>query len=157
MTAGTQEGRLARTQDLRLNADAGGRRDGEVLRRYAETRDETAFVELVRRNGPLVLRACRNALRDPTAADDAFQVTFLLLARNAAKLTNSPSLAGWLHTVAVRSARKIRRAEERRRKRERSDRAPPAGGPPCCTPVTSKVLLTSTWTSVPSDLMTWTT
>jgi RNA polymerase sigma factor (sigma-70 family) len=96
--------------------------DGELLRRYAETRDEAAFAELVRRNGSLVLRACRNVLRDPAAADDAFQVTFLLLARNATRLVGSPSVAGWLHTVAVRSAGKIRRTENRRRRRERSDR-----------------------------------
>jgi len=95
--------------------------DGELLRRYAEERDEAAFAELVRRSGPLVLRACRNALRDPATADDAFQIVFLLLARNAAKLTRSPSVAGWLHTVAVRSAAKIRRAEVRRHRRERSD------------------------------------
>src|SRR5688572_20505494 len=78
--------------------------DGELLRRYTETRDEIAFAELVRRNGSLVLRACRNVLRDPAAADDAFQVTFLLLVRNATRLVGSPSVAGWLHTVAVRSA-----------------------------------------------------
>ncbi|MBP3957152.1 sigma-70 family RNA polymerase sigma factor [Gemmata sp. G18] len=100
--------------------------DGKLLRRYAETGDESAFAELVRRNGPLVLRACRNVLRDPAHADDAFQVTFLLLARNAARLVESPSVAGWLHTVAVRSAGKIRRAEDRRRRRERPPRAPSA-------------------------------
>src|SRR5262245_23848972 len=99
---------------LRSLPAAGQLTDGELLRRFAETGDEAAFAELVRRNGPIVLRACRNVLRDPTDADDAFQVTFLLLARNAAKLTNSPSLAGWLHTVAVRSAAKMRRAENRR-------------------------------------------
>lgn len=103
--------------------------DGELLRRYAETRDESAFAELVRRNGPIVLRACRNVLRDPTAADDAFQVTFLLLARHAAKFAGAASVAGWLHTVAVRSAAKIRRAEDRRRKHEQSDRAPIASSP----------------------------
>jgi RNA polymerase sigma factor (sigma-70 family) len=92
--------------------------DGEFLRLYAETGDEAAFAELVRRNGPLVLRVCRNVLRDHADADDAFQVTFLLLARHARRLVASPSVAGWLHTVAVRSAGKIRRAELRRRKRE---------------------------------------
>lgn len=102
--------------------------DGELLRRYAEAGDQDAFAELVRRNGPLVLRACRNALRDPAAADDAFQTTFVLLARHAARLAGSRSLAGWLHTVAVRSAGKIRRAEERRRRRERAAEARPEAG-----------------------------
>jgi RNA polymerase sigma factor (sigma-70 family) len=92
--------------------------DGECLRRYTAARDEAAFAELVRRNGPLVLRACRSVLRDPAAAEDAFQATFLALARNARRLTNSPCVAGWLYRVAVRSAGAIRRAEVRRRRRE---------------------------------------
>ncbi|HKB04750.1 MAG TPA: sigma-70 family RNA polymerase sigma factor [Gemmataceae bacterium] len=92
--------------------------DGECLERYAHARDESAFAELVRRNGPLVLRACRSVLRDPAAAEDAFQTTFLTLARNANRLIGSASVAGWLYRVAVRSAGAIRRAETRRRRRE---------------------------------------
>jgi RNA polymerase sigma factor (sigma-70 family) len=118
---------------LRTLAHAEGHTDGACLRRYAETGDEAAFAELVRRNGPLVLRACRNVLRDAAAADDAFQVTFLLLARHAARLTGNPSVAGWLHTVAVRSAGKIRRAEVRRRKRERTAPEPVAQSPDALT------------------------
>ena len=36
--------------------------DGECLRRYVRDRDEAAFAEVVRRNGPLVLRACRSGV-----------------------------------------------------------------------------------------------
>jgi hypothetical protein len=50
--------------------------DGELLARYTRARDEAAFGELVRRNGPLVLRACRHVIGS-AAADDAFQATFL--------------------------------------------------------------------------------
>ena len=39
--------------------------DTELLRRYARERDESAFVELVRRNGPIVLRACRHVAGKP--------------------------------------------------------------------------------------------
>lgn len=92
--------------------------DGEFLRRFVHDRDEEAFAELVRRNGPIVLRACRSVLRDQTAADDAFQAVFLQLARHATRLTDTPSLAGWLHTVAVRSAGALRRSEARRRRHE---------------------------------------
>src|SRR5690348_6105855 len=92
--------------------------DGECLRRYARDRDEAAFAEVVRRNGPLVLRACRSVLPDPASADDAFQATFLALARHARRLTRSPSVAGWLYRVAVRSAGAVRRAAARRRRRE---------------------------------------
>lgn len=105
--------------------------DGEYLRRFIEDRDEGAFAELVRRNGPIVLRACRSVLRDPAAADDAFQTTFLQLARHAADLTGSTSAAGWLHKAAVRAAGAIRRTEARRRRHEQAarpgaDTQPPA-------------------------------
>ena len=104
--------------------------DGEYLRRFVEDRDEEAFAELVRRNGPLVLRACRSVLRDPAAADDAFQTAFLQLARHAARLTGSPSAAGWLHRTAIRAAGAIRRAEARRDRREQAARPAPDAQPP---------------------------
>jgi RNA polymerase sigma factor (sigma-70 family) len=103
--------------------------DGELLRRYAEGRDEGAFAELVDRTGRLVLRVCRNALTDPADADDAFQATYLRLAEHAARLTRMASVAGWLHTAAVREAGKVRRAAARRRVRE-SAAAATAVAPP---------------------------
>jgi DNA-directed RNA polymerase specialized sigma24 family protein len=98
--------------------------DTELLHRYAANRDEVAFAELVRRNGPIVLRACRHILGE-AAADDAFQAVFLLLARSAHRLTRPGSLAGWLHAVAARIAQRARRSEERRRRREAACRIPP--------------------------------
>ena len=91
--------------------------DTELLRRYVADRDENAFTELVRRNGPIVLRACRNVLGE-AGAEDAFQATFLLLVRSAGRLTRPGALAGWLHAAAVRIARRARRGESRRRRRE---------------------------------------
>jgi RNA polymerase sigma factor (sigma-70 family) len=92
--------------------------DGELLGRYLAAGDEDAFAEIVRRNGPLVLRACRHVLGETTAAEDAFQATFLLLARKGRSLPLAGSLAGWLHAAAVRIAADARRAEGRRRRRE---------------------------------------
>lgn len=91
--------------------------DTELLRRYATERDEAAFAELIRRNGPLVLRTCQHVLGE-ASAEDAFQATFLLLVRSAGRLTRPGSLAGWLHAAAVRIARRARRGENRRRERE---------------------------------------
>src|SRR5204863_2164426 len=54
------------------------------------------------------------------AAEDAFQATFLLLARRAARLTRPGSLAGWLYATAVRVAQAARRADMRRRHREQN-------------------------------------
>ena len=91
--------------------------DADLLARYIADRDEAAFAEIVRRNGPNVLRACRT-IAGPDAAEDAFQAVFLLLARKAARITRPGSLAGWLHAVAVRTARTARRSAARRRKHE---------------------------------------
>jgi RNA polymerase sigma factor (sigma-70 family) len=96
--------------------------DGELLRRFAATREPTAFTELLLRHGPLVWGVCRRVLGNVPAAEDAFQATFLQLAQRAAALRRDAPLAGWLHTVAARLARRARLAEERRRRRERATR-----------------------------------
>ena len=73
--------------------------DDALLARFVERKDEQAFAEVVRRNGPHVLRVCRSILGEATASEDAFQATFLLLARRALRLTRPGSLAGWLHAT----------------------------------------------------------
>ncbi|VTR96478.1 (myosin heavy-chain) kinase : Uncultured bacterium genome assembly Metasoil_fosmids_resub OS=uncultured bacterium PE=4 SV=1: Sigma70_r2: Sigma70_r4_2: WD40: WD40: WD40: WD40 [Gemmata massiliana] len=110
-------------RDIALHNE-GAPSDTELLQRFAADRNEAAFTELVRRNGPLVLRTCRHVLGE-SAADDAFQAVFLLLVRSAHRLTRPGSLAGWLHAAAVRIAQRARRGEDRRRKREAARRVPP--------------------------------
>ena len=63
---------------------AGGLTDGLLLERFLERRDEVAeaaFTALVERHGAMVLRVCRQILRDETDAEDAAQATFLVLAQ----------------------------------------------------------------------------
>jgi DNA-directed RNA polymerase specialized sigma24 family protein len=57
--------------------------DGELLNRYRTHRDQAAFGSLVRRHGPMVLGVCKRVLRDPHAAEDAFQATFVVLSKKA--------------------------------------------------------------------------
>jgi RNA polymerase sigma factor (sigma-70 family) len=97
---------------------AEGRSDGELLRSFVERRDEVAFGVLVRRHGPMVLRVCGRVLRHQQDAEDAFQATFLALARNAAALRNRQALAAWLHRAAYRMALASLRAADRRRHHE---------------------------------------
>jgi RNA polymerase sigma factor (sigma-70 family) len=73
----------------------------------------TAFETLVKRHGPMVLAVCRNVLRRDQDAEDAFQATFLVLARKAGTIHNREFLGCWLHEVAYRVA--IRARERRAR------------------------------------------
>lgn len=106
------------------------RSDADLLREFAAGRDEAAFAELVARRGPLVLDVCRAVLGNHADADDAFQATFLLLARNAGTVRRPASLAAWLHGVAHRVALKARSRAARRRDREARLPAPEAATPP---------------------------
>jgi RNA polymerase sigma factor (sigma-70 family) len=91
--------------------------DGQLIRRYAEGRDEQAFAKLVERRGALVAGTCARMLRNYTDADDAFQAVFLVLARRGYALRRQTSLAAWLHGVAVRVCLNDRKKERRRQRR----------------------------------------
>jgi RNA polymerase sigma factor (sigma-70 family) len=91
--------------------------DVELLGVFVRTRDPAAFEAIVRRHGPMVLGVCRRLLGYHDA-EDAFQATFLVLARRAATIVPRDRLAGWLHGVAYRTALEGRRMAGRRRARE---------------------------------------
>jgi RNA polymerase sigma factor (sigma-70 family) len=93
--------------------------DGQLLGRFVATRDEAAFAALVRRHGPMVLGVCRRILHDVHDAEDAFQATFLVLARKAASVVRRDSVGCYLYRVAYRTALEARAANARRRARER--------------------------------------
>src|SRR5579883_3171403 len=92
--------------------------DGDLVRSYLRDHAEEPFRLLVERHGGMVLGVCRHRLGDPHAAEDAFQATFLLLARRAGSIRRPESVAAWLHRTAIRVCAKARRAEIRRRSRE---------------------------------------
>jgi RNA polymerase sigma factor (sigma-70 family) len=92
--------------------------DADLLDRYARDRDEGAFETLLQRHGAMVLGVCRRVLRNSADADDAFQATFLVLARKAGSLRSPQTLGNWLHGVGLRVASQARRAAARRRAME---------------------------------------
>jgi RNA polymerase sigma factor (sigma-70 family) len=93
--------------------------DGQLLDRFRSTRDADAFTALVERHGPMVHGVCCRILPDGNDADDAFQATFLVLARKADSIRRGDSVGGWLHGVAARVAARNRTATTRRRNHER--------------------------------------
>jgi RNA polymerase sigma-70 factor (ECF subfamily) len=80
---------------------------------------EKAFETLVKRYGPMVLGVCRAVLRRDQDAEDAFQATFLALARKAGTIRNRLMLGAWLHAVAYRNASRARGGLARSRSRMR--------------------------------------
>ena len=68
---------------------AAPRADSELLRRYADSGDETAFELLVWRHAGMVVRVARAVVRDHHAAEDVTQATFLALAKPGPASTGS--------------------------------------------------------------------
>ena len=103
--------------------------DADLLEQFARRRDdasEVAFEVLVVRHGPMVLGTCRRVLRDRQDVEDAFQATFLVLARKAGSLRVRDSLGPWLHEVARRVSLEARAIAGRRRAREDPNADPSA-------------------------------
>ncbi len=92
--------------------------DAQLVERFTARRDEAAFADLVRRHGPMVLNVCRSVLRHEQDAEDAFQATFLVLARKAASVRQPGAVAGWLYEVAYRVALRAQAQAARRRSQE---------------------------------------
>ena len=95
-----------------------GHSDGELLSQFLAQRDESAFEALVLRHGPMVWGVCRRILANAADAEDAFQVTFLVLVRKSAALVGRAVVGDWLHGVARRTALNARRMAAHRRAKE---------------------------------------
>ncbi len=104
-----------------LTGQAGlsGVSDADLLRRFSDDNDQAAFAGLLRRHGGMVLGVCRRVLPNLQDAEDAFQATFLILARKARSHNRwQASVANWLYATARKVSRNARVAEQRRARRE---------------------------------------
>lgn len=112
---------LAELQSLFTHGSFVGVTDAELLEHFHRGHarsSEQAFAAIVERHGAMVLRTCRLILDNSADAEDAFQVTFLVLARRAGSIRRPDALASWLHGVARRTSCYARGAKIRRRKHE---------------------------------------
>jgi RNA polymerase sigma factor (sigma-70 family) len=99
----------------------GSMTDSQLIAVFLEGDDQSgalAFEAIVERHGPMVLQTCRIVLRDFHAAEDAFQATFLVLARKAQTLGSRELLGHWLRGVAIRTAKKAKVLTAKQRSRE---------------------------------------
>ncbi len=92
--------------------------DRELLDRYVAEGSGPAFDALVERHARMVHATCRRTLKDEHSAEDAAQAAFVLLARNAARLSRNVVLSGWMYLTARNCAKHLQRSQDRRRRHE---------------------------------------
>jgi len=108
---------MGATEGIMLRA---GSTDRQLLEHFVHEQDPSAFRCLVSRYGSAVHRVCRDVLQDWHEAEDAFQVTFLVLLRKAPDIGDPEALGGWLRGVALRVALRARRRAGQRRALEKT-------------------------------------
>ena len=119
---------IDRTRLLAGLSKARGLSDRQLLEQFAGG-DEAAFTAVVDRYGGLVMGVCRRVLQHTQDAEDAFQATFMVLARKAGKIAWHDSVANWLHGVAYRIACQVRRETARLRTQDLGVHEPSVNGP----------------------------
>jgi DNA-directed RNA polymerase specialized sigma24 family protein len=92
----------------------------QLLQCFVTANDPDAFKVLIERHGPMVLGVCRTVLRAQHDVEDAFQDTFLALARFAHTIKHRETIGPWLHQAALHRALKARFAAFQRREFRRS-------------------------------------
>jgi RNA polymerase sigma-70 factor (ECF subfamily) len=122
MAGGAARDTLRDVKSLFGHGVLGDLSDEQLLDRFVTAEEglaEAAFALLMQRHGPMVFGVCKRVLNCRHEAEDAFQSTFLVLARKAGQIVRREGLSNWLYGVALRTAKDGRSRILRRRKRER--------------------------------------
>lgn len=78
--------------------------DGELLLRFRRHGDEAAFAQVIERHRPMIWGVCTRVLVRRADAEDAYQATWLILARKSHQIRENDSAGGWLFRVAHNTA-----------------------------------------------------
>lgn len=127
----TQTSRAVRGE-TGVNDELVGLPDDQLLDRFFAADERVAnaaFQVLVKRHGPMVMGVCSHILNEVHDAEDAFQATFLVLARKANTINDRRVLARWLYEVAYRIAIRSKAHIARRRAHERQGAEMAANAP----------------------------
>ena len=92
--------------------------DWTLLQQYVAEGSTGAMDELVRRHAPMVYAAALRQVGDAHLADDITQAVFLLLMRQAKRISRRVVLGGWLFNVTRFAAAKAKRGQRRRQLHE---------------------------------------
>lgn len=111
--------------DLDSEHECAGLNDRDLVRRFIQDADESAFAAIVQRYQRLVMSVCRRVIGHEAEAEDAFQATFIVLARRPKSIRLADSLSSWLYTVAWRTSRRLVK-QRRMRAVESLEKAPSA-------------------------------
>jgi len=115
MATAELNGLLRHIREIAGNANVEHSSDSQLLTEFVTRGNASAFATILKRHGTMVWRVCRRQLQQEQDAEDAFQATFLVLARRAAAIRKKEAVASWLHGVAHRVALSVKRAAARRR------------------------------------------
>lgn len=128
--------------------------DATLLDRFIRSSDQAAFAELVTRHGPAVWTLCRRVVRTEADAEDVFQATFLVLARNARRIRNAASIKSWLFGVAFRLGRKVQARASRPLDTSRLSSEPPTDPAEALTWLEVRTALNEELARLPDNLRT---
>jgi len=119
MSTGQFDGVLRHIYRIIGHPQAREQTDRHLLEQFTRGHDQSAFAALVERHASLVYGVCWRVLRHTQDAEDAFQASFLVLARKAGSISWRDSVGSWLYQVAYRIAAEAKVKTARRRTHER--------------------------------------